>query len=166
VPIPPDFVDECLYDPAAWFLVDADVFPDEGRVVGICDTTRIGFFVDAQRTWPGHDKHLPGAVAVQLTGTLGQLMSTYVVGLRATEGWVGFGTHIHEARFSRIGRIGPSVTCEARLLSKRRFRETVFTKIAFRYEQDGEDIYTSTQTAAWFRTDHRGPLGAPLRSPP
>lgn len=158
MPIPADFIHECLYEPSAWFLVDADLFPDEGRVVGICDTTRLGPLVDAQRTWPGHDKHLPGAVMIQITGTLGQLMSSYVLGLRATDGWVGFGTHIHDAKFSRLGKIGPIVTCEAKLETNRRFRDSRFTRIAFRFEQEGEDIYTSSQTAAWFRTEHRGPL--------
>lgn len=163
MPLPADFEEVCLYRPDAWFLVDAEIDVEGRRVVGTCDTTKLGQIVDAQRTWPGHPKHFPGAVAIQITGTLGQLLSNYVLGLRSTEGWVGFGTHIHDARFPKMGVIGPPVTCEGKIESVRRFRQTVFIKIAFCYTQDGEDIYVSHQTAAFFQTEHRGPL--PEESP-
>ena len=158
MPLPPDFERECMYTPDAWFLVDCDFLPEEQRIVGTCDTTRIGALVEAQRVWPNHPKHLPGAVAIQITGTLGQLYATYVLGMPATEGWVGFGTHIHTARFRRLGEIGPPVRCEATLISKRTLRGTVFTRFRFLFTQDGEECYLSEQTAAWVQSDHRGPL--------
>lgn len=160
MPLPDDFHEQCLYTPDAWFLHDVRFEPEANRVVGLCDTTRLGPLVDAQRTWPGHDKHFPGAVAIQITGTLGQLWATYLLDMPATEGWVGFGTHVHHARFRKLGRIGPPVECIAELLRKRTMRSTVFTRFAFTYLQEGEAIYESEQTAAWVRSDHRGPLPA------
>jgi len=149
MPLPEDFARESLYAPEAWFVQDATLFPEEQRLEATCDTTRLGPLVDAQRVWPGHDHHFPGAVAIQITGTLGQLYAVYMLDLRPTKGWIGFGTHIRDARFRKIGEIGPPVRCHARLESCRDFRGTLFTTFAFRFEQHGEEIYRSRQTAAW-----------------
>ncbi len=149
MPIPDDFEAECLYTPDAWFLQDVQFEPEQRRVVGHCDTTRLGPLVDAQREWPGHPRHLPGAVAIQITGILGQLYAVYLLDMRATDGWVGFGTHIHHARFRNLGRIGPPLRCSATLLRKRTLGGTVFTRFAFLYTQEGEEVYRSEQTAAW-----------------
>jgi len=158
MPMPPDFEEQCLYSPDAWFIQDLAMFPDDDRIVGICDTTKLGPIVDAQRPWPGHPKHLPGAVVIQITGTLGQLYAAYMLGLPATEGWVGFGTHVHKARFRRMGEIGPPIECEAKMLSKRTMRNTVFIRFRFLFSQDGEECYLSEQSAAFVQSDHRGPL--------
>ncbi|MCK6506970.1 hypothetical protein L6R53_26960 [Myxococcota bacterium] len=159
MPIPDSFVHECLYAPEAWFIHDVLTLDPEGdRVVAWIDTTRLGPLVDAQRTWPGHDKHFPGAVAIQVTGTLGQLHAIYCMGLRASEGWIGFGTHVKKARFPSMGRIGPPATAALSVVRKRQLRGTWFVDYAFRYEQEGRLFYESEQTAAWGRTDHRGPL--------
>lgn len=161
MPLPPDFHELCLYTPDAWYIHDLRLEPEAQRIVGTCDTTRLGPLVDAQRTWPGHDKHFPGAIAIQITGTLAQLYGAYLLDMKATDGWVGFGTHVHNARFRKLGLIGPPVECTATLLSKRSMRGTVFTRFAFLYTQDGDEIYRSEQTAAWIRSDHRGPLDDP-----
>jgi len=162
MPFPDDFESECLYARDAWFLHDVEAIDVAGsRVVGVLDTTRIGAIVDAQKTWPGHDKHVPGAVVVQITATLAQLHAVYVLNMRATEGWVGFGTHIKSARFGRLGRIGPPVRAEIRSTRVRAIRGTTFIDYTFRYEQDGQAIYESEQVAAWVRSTHRGPLATP-----
>ncbi|MCB9780696.1 MAG: hypothetical protein H6742_19165 [Alphaproteobacteria bacterium] len=160
MPLPEDFASECLYRPDAWFVHDLiELDRDGDRVVARVDTTRLGPLVDAQRVWPGHDKHFPGAIAIQITGTLGQLHAAYLAGLRATDGWFGFGTHIKKARFPRMGIIGPPVTTTLTCTRRRNFRGTWFFDYDFQYEQEGAVIYESTQTAAWGRSEHRGPLG-------
>ncbi|MCB9679659.1 MAG: hypothetical protein H6737_31420 [Alphaproteobacteria bacterium] len=158
MPLPADFDQQCMYTEDAWFLTDWRAEPEAQRIVGLCDTTRLGPLVDAQRPWPGHPKHLPGAVVIQITGTLGQLFAAYLLDMPATEGWVGFGTHIHSARFRRIGEIGPPVECTATLLAKRTLRDTVFTRFGFLFTQSGLEVYRSEQTAAWVQSGHRGPL--------
>ncbi len=154
---PQVWLDECLYHPEAWFLSRAEVDGDEKRVVGTMDTTRLGLLVDAQRVLPGHPKHVPGAVMIQATGTLGQIWAIAGLGLRPSLGWSGFGTRIHDARFVRLGRIGPPVTATLRDLGHRRLRDTVFTRAAFSFTQEGAEIYRSEQSAAWV-------LGAPPAS--
>lgn len=158
MPLPDDFADESLYTPDAWYVHDLlELDRDAGRLVAGIDTTRLGPLVDAQRRWPGHDKHFPGAIAIQVTGTLGQLHAVYVMDLRPTRGWVGFGTHIKSARFPRMGRIGPPVEAELVATRTRQLRGTWFIDYAFCFRQEGAVIYQSTQTAAWGRSEHRGP---------
>jgi hypothetical protein len=94
MPIPDDFAIESMYERDAWFVHDlVEVDRAARRIVGGIDTTRLGAFVDAPRAWPTHDKHLPGAVAIQITGTLAQLHGVYVLDMRSTDGWLGYGTH-------------------------------------------------------------------------
>ena len=157
MPLPPDFASEAMYDESAWFVTDVTFDDDAGAVVATCDTTKLGPLVRAQHVWPNHPKHFPGAVAIQITGTLGQLWATYVRGLRATEGWVGFGTHLHQAKFRKLGEIGPPVRCVGTLISEREVWGTVFTRFSFRFTQQGDEIFRSEQTAAWVRSDHQGP---------
>lgn len=149
--IPDDFSEECLYGPEAWCLHDVLEIDVEGqRVVGWLDTTRLELLVANQRAVPGHPKHLPGAVAIQMTGTLGQLHAVYVLGLRATEGWVGFGTHIEKAKFGSLGEIGPPVIATLQCTRRRQFRGTWFTNYHFVFTQEERLLYESNQTAAWF----------------
>jgi hypothetical protein len=152
MPLPPDFADESLYTEDHWYLHDlVEVDAEAGLVVATMDTTRLGHTVDAQVERPGHPKHVPGAVMVQVTATLGNLHAVYALGLRPSEGWVGFGTHIKDARFPSLGVIGPAVTCRAEAGRVRTVRGTRFVEYRFTYTQDGRTIYSSTQLAGWRR---------------
>lgn len=154
MPLPHDFADECLYDERAWFIHDVlELSAEEGLVRAVMDTTRLGVLVDAQRVLPGHPKHLPGAVAIQVTGILGQLHAVYNLGLRASEGWSGFGTHVHSAKFHSMGEIGPPVMLEARVLRHRQLQGTHFLRFAFDYRQEGRRVFHSEQSAAWRKLD-------------
>lgn len=153
MPLPPDFHAECLYGPDAWFLHDV-LHLDAERVEGVVDTTRLGALVDAQVPLRGHPRHVPGAVMVQLTGTLGNLHAVYGLGLRISEGWVGFGTHVKAVRFPSLGRIGPPMTVSARATRVRVLRGRHFVDYAFRYEQDARLVYESEQTAVYVRGEH------------
>ncbi len=150
--LPDDFATECLYAPDAWFIHDLlEVDAAAGRVVGRCDTTRLGALVAAQVERPRHPKHVPGAVAIQITGTLALLHAIYVMDMRPTSGWAGFGTHIHSAKFASMGRIGPPMDCTLEALSVRKIRQTVFVRYRYTYTQEGQVVYQSEQTAAWVR---------------
>lgn len=153
MPLPEDYAAQALYRPEAWFVHDlVELDRAEQRLVGLIDTTRLGPLVDAQIERPGHPKHFPGAVAIQATGTLGQLHAIYVLDLRASEGWSGFGTHILDASFRKLGRIGPPVLASCRATRVRNVRGTIFVDYAFDFTQEGGSIYQSTQRAAWVKT--------------
>lgn len=154
MPLPDDFATECLYAPDQWYVHDLLAIDAEAGIVrGRVDTTRLGALVDAQQVTPGHPRHVPGAVMVQITGTLGNLHAVYVLGLRPSQGWSGFGTHVKGARFPSLGRIGPPMDVELRVTRIRRFRGRTFAEYAFRYEQEGRDVYLSEQAAIWFQGD-------------
>lgn len=150
--MPADFGTECLYAPDHWYITEIlEIDPVAGVVRGRVDTTRLGASVDAQVETPAHPKHVPGAVMVQITGTLGNLHAVYVLGLRVSEGWSGFGTHIRGAKFPSIGKIGPPLDVTLRITRHRRFRGQHFCTYAFLYEQEGREVYVSEQSAIWFR---------------
>lgn len=156
MPIPDDFRHECLYSPDAWYVHDL-LEVDETIVRAVCDTTQLGALVDAQRQWPAHPKHMPAAISVQITGTLGIMHAVYGLGMRPTEGWSGFGTHVQGAKFPSMGKIGPEVELVGKITRNRTVRGTVFIDYDFTYTQEGRVVFQSKQTAGWVRGEHRGP---------
>ena len=153
MPLPADFERESLYAPRSWYVHDLVALDrDAGRVVGVLHTTDLGSLVQDQIPHPAHPKHVPGAVLVQATGTLGLLHAVYVLDLRPSEGWAGYGIKIHQATFRSLGRIGPDVQLEAVATRCRQLRGTWFVDYRFRFEQEGRLLYASEQRAAWTRT--------------
>lgn len=148
--IPDEFWAESLYESQQWYVHDL-LSVDADHVVGVCDTAALVDHpvVAAQRPWPGQPKHLPGMIMVQITGTLGNLHAVFGLGLRMSEGWVGFGTNILEAKFRGLGQLGPPLDCELRVENLRKLEGTLFVTYAFRFEQAGKAIYSSRQRAAW-----------------
>lgn len=148
--IPEQFHAESLYDPAQWYLHDV-LEVDAEHVIGLCDTDALASnpIVAAQRAWPGQPKHVPGMIMVQITGTLGNIHAVLGLGLRMSEGWVGFGTNILEARFRGLGRLGPPLHCELRVEEVRKLAGSLFATYAFRFSQESTTIYSSRQRAAW-----------------
>lgn len=149
-----DYKNESMYTPDAWFIDEVlSIDAASKQVIARLDTNNIQTLVDSQRVWPGHPKHFPGAVAVQMTATLGQLYAIYILGLRATEGWVGFGTHIKRAKFGALGTIGDDVIATVTCTRARTIRGTWFTDFTFEYTQNGTVLYESQQTAAWVKSE-------------
>lgn len=147
---PADFASECLYAPSHWFVHELTTLDRAaGRVVGEIDTTQLGGYDAAQRLVGAHEAHVPGAVMIQVTGTLGNLHATYVLGLKVSEGWVGYGTHVKEAKFKRLARIGPRVIASLSEQKRRQWQGAWFLTYAFRFEQEGHVVYESEQTAVW-----------------
>lgn len=148
--LPDDFSVESLYTPDHWYVHDLiEVDAAAGRLVGITDTTQLGASVEAQKPWPAQPKHVPGNVMIQITGTLGNLHAVYVLGLRMTEGWVGFGIGIDQARFRNLARIGPPLRVLAQAKRVRRLKGRVFVTYDFEFLQDAQLVYESTQSAVW-----------------
>lgn len=152
VGFPDDFVRHALYDPSAWFLHEVLSVDAEANVVRArMDTTRLGALVDAQRTDSGHELHVPAACVIQATGVLGNLHAHLVLGLRGADGWFGYGTRIQEARFDRMGMIGPPVDATCTVTKARQMRGTWFADYTFLFEQEGQPVYRSKQSAVWLQ---------------
>lgn len=147
-----EFVSESLYAEEHWYVHELlEVDAEQGAIVALTDTTKLGGSVEAQRPWPGQPKHVPGNVMIQMTGTLGNLHAVFVLGLRMTEGWVGFGVGIDEARFRNIARIGPPLRARAQQTRVRRIGGRVFVSYEFEFTQEGALVFESRQTAVWAR---------------
>jgi hypothetical protein len=149
----PAFVADCPYAPEA-ILFDEIVEIDRGagRIVARMPTHDRLPLTDRQRAHPRrHPRHVSGALMVHLTAMLGFAHAYYVLGLRHADGWIGYGTHIHYARFGRRAVIGPPLRLEGRTTRVRRIRGSVYVRYAFRFEQEGEVVYESEQGAVWHR---------------
>jgi hypothetical protein len=88
---------------------------------------------------------------VHVTGMLGFAHAYFVLGLRHADGWIGYGTHIHSARYGRLATIGPPLVLECRATRVRSIRGSVYVRYAFRFEQEGVVVYESDQGAVWHR---------------
>ena len=93
---------------------------------------------------------------VHVTGMLGFAHAYFVLGLRHADGWIGYGTHIHGARYGRLATIGPPLLLECRATRVRRIQGSVYVRYAFRFEQEGALVYESDQDAVWRREPDSG----------
>jgi len=66
---------------------------------------------------------------------LGFAHAYFVLGLRHAEGWVGYGTHIHAARYGQLATVGSPIRLECRATQVRRIRGSIYVRYSFRFEQ-------------------------------
>lgn len=147
------FLADLPYDPAV-LLFDRleEVSPGEQRVRCRMPTTGAIPFTVAQRADPvRHPRHVSGAALVHATGMLGFVHAYFVLGLRHRDGWIGYGTNIHEAKFRKLAEPGAPIdaTCVATRIRKGASRYVV--RYSFDFRQDGERVYEGDQSAIWTR---------------
>ena len=149
----PGFVADCPYAPEAILFDEIlDVDREAGRVAARMSTHDRLPFTALQRVHPErHPRHVSGAVMVHVTAMLGFAHAYFVLGLRHSEGWIGYGTHIASARYGRLATIGPALDLECRATQVRRIRGSIYVRYAFRFEQEGSVVYESEQGAVWRR---------------
>jgi hypothetical protein len=147
----PEFVADCPYRPEAIFfdeIIERD--GENGRLVARMPTHENLPLTELQRAHPvRHPRHVSGGLLVHVTGMLGFAHAFYFLGLRHAEGWIGYGTHIHRARWGRLARIGPPLLLEVRGMQVRRIRGSVYVRYAFHFTQEDEAVYDSEQGAVW-----------------
>jgi hypothetical protein len=145
------FLADCPYAPEAVLFDELlEVDRGQGRVLARMPTHDGLPLTSLQRADPvRHPRHVSGALMVHLTAMLGFAHAYYVLGLRHAEGWIGYGTHIHSARYGRLASIGPPLLLDCRATRVRRLHGTIYVRYAFRFEQDGAAVYESDQGAVW-----------------
>src|SRR5215471_10993389 len=97
----PAFIADLPYGPEVLFFDELLEIDREKNLLRCrMPTDRPMPFVTAQRAHPvRHPRHVAGAVMVHATGMMGFVHAYYMLGLRHGKGWVGYGTHIHAAKF-------------------------------------------------------------------
>jgi hypothetical protein len=149
----PRFVADCPYAPEAILFDEiTELDAGAGRVVARMPTHDRLPLSDLQRAdTVRHPRHVSGALMVHLTAMLGFAHAYFVLGLRHADGWIGYGTHIHAARYGSLARIGPPLLLECRATQVRRIHGTIYVRYAFRFEQAEHVVYQSDQGAVWRR---------------
>jgi len=149
----PAFVADCPYGPGGLLLDDILAVDREASSIVASMPTRADLpLTREQRAHPErHPHHVSGALMIHATGILGFAHAFFVLDLRHADGWIGYGTHIHEAKFRRMGRIGPPLELACSATSVRRIKGSILARYQFRFEQDGDLIYEGDQSALWSR---------------
>jgi len=149
----PAFLADCFYGPDAVLIDDIVSIDREGGVVRArMPTSDTLPLTRDQRGDPRvHPRHVAGALLVHATGILGFVHAYYVLDLRHADGWVGFGTHIHTARFRALCSIGEPLVGECRALQQRRLVGNLFVRYRFTFQQGETVVYESEQSAVWRR---------------
>ena len=149
----PAFLADCPYGPDAVFFDEILVVDREKSLVAARMPTSLELpLTRDQRGDPRiHPRHVAGALMVHATGILGFVHAYHVLDLRHADGWVGFGTHIHAARFRALCAVGPPVDAECRQLSLRRLVGNLFARYRFVFSQGETVVYESEQSAVWRR---------------
>ncbi len=154
-PFDSGFLDDLPYHPEV-LLFDAllDLDRDRNRVTCRMPTSDSLPLTRSQRVDPVlHPRHVSGGLLVHATGMLGFVHAYFVLGLRHRDGWVGYGTHIHQATFRKLVSPGAPIiaTCEATKVRSGKSRHLV--RYDFRFVHEGEICYEGDQTAMWMKVD-------------
>jgi len=149
----PAFVADCPYGPGGLLIDDIVRIDREASVVVATMSTSADLpLTREQRAHPErHPRHIAGGLMIHATGMMGFAHAYFVLDLRHADGWTGYGTQIHAARFRRMARIGPPMFLTCTATTVRRIRGTIVGRYEFRFEQDGEVVYTGDQTALFSR---------------
>jgi len=90
---------------------------------------------------------------VHMTGMLGFVHAYYVLGLRHSEGWIGYGGRIHSARFKALATPGEPLILAGWHTQMRRGAKQIVARYEFEFTQSGKVVYEGDQTAMWIKID-------------
>jgi hypothetical protein len=151
MPLAPEFIADCPYGPGGLLIDDIERIDRDTSTLVATMPTRADFpLTRDQRAHPErHPHHVSGALMIHATGILGFAHAYYILELRHADGWIGYGTHIHDARFRKMGKIGPPMRLAITQTQHRKIKGSIFGRYKFRFEQDGETVYEGDQSALW-----------------
>jgi hypothetical protein len=149
----PAFVADCPYDPSALLIDDIVTIDREASsIVARMATTEDLPLTRDQRVDPvRHPRHVSGGLMIHVTGILGFAHAYFVLDLRHSDGWTGYGTHIHDGRFRRMGKIGQPMELACKATSVRKIRGALVVRYEFRFTQSDELVYEGEHSAIFTR---------------
>ena len=147
------FLADLPYDPEV-LLFDAivELDPAEKRVVCRMPTDKPLPFTTSQRAHPSrHPRHVAGATLVHASGMLGFIHSYFLHGMRHSEGWIGYGTHLYQVVFRKLVPPGEPIIATCREVRGRRGATKQFVRYAFEFRHEGDVCYEGEQSAVWMK---------------
>jgi hypothetical protein len=149
----PAFVADCPYGPEALLIdeilaIDRDASSIVARMVA---SEHLPLTRDQRADPVRHPRHVAGGLLIHATGMLGFAHAYYVLDLRHADGWIGYGTHIHEAKFKKLGRVGEPIELVGTATNVRRIGGALVVRYRFRFTQAGEAIYEGEHSAIFTR---------------
>jgi hypothetical protein len=147
----PDFIKDCPYGPGA-LLIDhiVSIDRDAGSIVARMPTTEELPITRDQRAHPErHPRHVSGGLMIHATGVMGFAHAYFLHGMRHADGWIGYGTHIHDGRFKKLARIGEPIVIACTATSMRKIQGSIFARYKFKFTQGTELVYQGDQSAVW-----------------
>jgi hypothetical protein len=147
------FLADLPYDPEVLLfdeLLEADL--EKKLVTCRLPTDRSLPFTASQRADPlRHPRHVAGGTLVHASGMLGFIHSYYLYGMRHAEGWIGYGTHLHNVAFRKLVSPGSPIIATCREVRARRGAARHFVRYVFEFRHEGDLCYQGEQSAVWLK---------------
>lgn len=153
MPLDPAFVADCPYGPGGLLLDEIlEVDAAQNLVRARMPTHDDLPLTREQRAHPvRHPQHVSGGLMVHMTGMMGFVHSYYLLGLRHSEGWVGYGAKIYSARFRALAKPGEPLVLECKATQVRKGDTSIFGRYEFRFLQGETLVYEGEQSAMWMK---------------
>jgi 3-hydroxymyristoyl/3-hydroxydecanoyl-(acyl carrier protein) dehydratase len=155
MPLERAFLDDCPYLEDGVLIDEILEIRKEDGFVSVSMPTHAELPITrTQRAHPvRHPRHVSGGLMVHMTGMVAFVHAYYVLGLRHSDGWVGYGARIRAARFHALARPGDPLTLTCKPTQLRRGDKTVLARYDFRFFQRETLVYEGDQTALWTRIE-------------
>lgn len=144
---------DCPYGPGG-FLIDEimEIDREQSFVRGRMPTHDDLPITREQRAHPvRHPRHVSGGLMVHMTGMIAFVHTYAVMGLKHSEGWVGYGGRIYAARFKALAKPGEPMILECKATSMRKSEDTLFARYSFKFFQGPTQVYEGDQSALWMK---------------
>ncbi len=153
MPLDPQFVEDCLYYPDGLLLDEILAVEPENSLVRVRMPTHEDLpLTRTQRVDPViHPRHVSGGLMVHMTGVAAFAHFYYVLGLRHSQRWTGYGVRIQDARFHALAKVGPPLVLECRALRTRKRGHHLLVQYEFKFYQEEKLVYEGQQTAMWMQ---------------
>lgn len=152
-PLPPEFVSDALYG-LDGLLIDEILTVDHAQnLVRVRMPVHEGLpITSTQKVHPDrHPRHVSGGLMVHMTGVVAFVHFYFIMGLRHSEGWTGYGVRMHEARFHALADMSAPLVLECRSTDRPRVRSKFLQRYEFKFTQNDKLVYEGDQTAIWMK---------------
>lgn len=162
MPLDPDFVADCPYGPGGLLLDEIlEVDKELGRVVARMPVHAELPLTREQRAHPvQHPRHVNGGLMVHMTGMLGFAHSYYLLGLRHSDGWIGYGGRIYRARYLALAPPPEPIILSCQTVKKRVGAKRAFVRYEFEFRQGDTVVFDSEQSAMWLKVEDESESGS------